>query len=179
MMLAGTTIAHAQSVPLSTLVSPSDLVADVAGSALIADATDRTTAADDAPVMGLTEVAAAPDADPAVLRFKRLIEWRHQFATWRRATGTVFPLYVSYAALQIVDVHSTTRALDRGEVEANVVLRGLAGSPVPLTLVKASATAATIYLVERVRRKSRKAAILTMVGLNSAYATIVATNYHR
>jgi hypothetical protein len=69
-------------------------------------------------------------------------------------------------------------AKDRQEQES-VVLRGLARSPLALTLVKESAAVSTIFLVERVRRRSRMGAILTMVGLNSAYAIVVATNYHR
>jgi hypothetical protein len=179
MIAAGSTFAHAQTVPLWTPVSSSDFVTDVAGNVLIADANDEPLTDDGVPTMGLTEAAAATDADPAGFRFERLIEWRHKFLAWRRTSGGIFPLYASYAALQMVDVHSTNRALDRGGVEANVLMRRIAGSPLPLTLVKASAAASTIYLVEKVRRRSRMGAMLTMVGLNSAYAIVVATNYHR
>jgi hypothetical protein len=179
MIAAGTTFAHAQTVPLSNLGSPSDLVTGVAGNSLIDDPNDERPTEDGVQAIGLTQATAATDADPAGIRFERLIEWRHKFAAWRRTSGGIFPLYASYAALQIVDVHSTNRALDRGGVEANLLMRGVAGSPLPLTLVKASAAASTIYLVERVRRRSRMGAMLTMVGLNSAYAIVVATNYHR
>jgi hypothetical protein len=40
--------------------------------------------------------------------------------------AAVMPLYVSFVALQLIDVHSTSRALDRGAVEANPLMKGLA-----------------------------------------------------
>jgi hypothetical protein len=76
-----------------------------------------------------------------------------------------------------LDIHSTQRALGRGGREANRSIRPLVGSPVAFTLVKAGSAAATIYLVEKVRKKNRAVAIATMVGINSAYAVIVARNY--
>jgi formate hydrogenlyase subunit 3/multisubunit Na+/H+ antiporter MnhD subunit len=39
--------------------------------------------------------------------------------------------------------------------------------------------ASTIYLVGRVRRRSRTKATLLMIGLDSAYGIFVAKNYHR
>jgi len=128
-----------------------------------------------------TPSAMSPGSDgehrnPAVVR---LIEWRDTFGAWRQSNRAFFGLYASYAALEVGDVHSTRRALGRGEVESNAVMRGLAGHTAAFTLVKMGGAASTIYLVERVRRQSRKKAVLLVIGLESAYGIIVAKNYHR
>ena len=91
--------------------------------------------------------------------------------------GVLVPLYVSYAALQALDAHSTFRALGGGSSEINPVMRGAAGNPVALVAIKASLAASTIYLVEKVRAQHRRAALVLMTALNSAYALVVAHNY--
>jgi hypothetical protein len=58
-------------------------------------------------------------------------------------------------------------------------MRGLAGHSAAFTLVKMGGAASTIYLVGRVRRRSRTKATLLMIGLDSAYGIVVATNCHR
>jgi hypothetical protein len=91
--------------------------------------------------------------------------------------GALVPLYLSYAALQALDLHSTVRALDAGGIEMNPVMRGASGNPAALVAVKAGLAASTIYFVEKMRAKHRRAAILLMTALNSAYAAIVIHNY--
>jgi hypothetical protein len=95
----------------------------------------------------------------------------------QRPRGVLLPLYASFAALQALDAHSTLRALDAGATEANPLMGGLTRTPAALLAVKAGMAASTIYLVEKVRIKSRGAAIALMAALNSLYATIVAHNY--
>ena len=46
-----------------------------------------------------------------------------------------------------------------------------------LYATKIAATAATVYLGEKLWRKNRFAAIMTMVAVNSAYAFVVRRNY--
>jgi hypothetical protein len=80
-------------------------------------------------------------------------------------------------ALQIADVASTRRALEAGGREANPIVRGLADNTAAMLAIKAAATAGTIYLVERLWRKNRTAAVLLMAALNGTYAAIVAHNH--
>ena len=87
------------------------------------------------------------------------------------------PLYVSLAALQALDVHSTIRALDRGARESNPVVGALGGSTAALVIVKAASATSAIFLTERLWRRHRVAAVLTMIGVNSSYALIVSHNY--
>jgi hypothetical protein len=86
-------------------------------------------------------------------------------------------LYVSFATLQALDVASTRVALRAGGVEASPLVAPFAGSPLALTAVKAGVAGAMIYASERLWKTNRKAAVLTMIGLNAVYGAAVAHNY--
>ena len=86
-------------------------------------------------------------------------------------------LYASFGALQALDAATTFRALDRGAIEANPALAGFASNRGAMVAVKAASFASTVYLTERLWKKNRVAAVVTMVCVNSAYAVIVAHNY--
>ena len=91
--------------------------------------------------------------------------------------GALVPLYASFATLQALDVHSTSRALDHGAVEANPMMKGLAGSPTALLAVKAAGTAGVFFASEKMWKKNRAAAVFFMVAANSAMAWVVQNNY--
>jgi len=93
-----------------------------------------------------------------------------------RPSLTLPALQVTFGALQIMDVVSTRRALNAGLTEGNTAMRGVVDRPLAVAAVKVGATAATIFLVNRVARKNRAAAILTMVAINSAYSFVVVRN---
>jgi len=88
------------------------------------------------------------------------------------------PLYFSFAALQVADIHTTLRALDNGAVEVNPLLKGIASSPVKLTVVKVAGTAALFTASEALWRKGRKkTAIVLMIAGNVGMAAVVYRNY--
>jgi hypothetical protein len=91
--------------------------------------------------------------------------------------AVLIPLYASFATLQVVDLHSSWRALDRGAIEANPLLKGLVGSEIGLAAVKAAGTASVFYATERMLKRNRKAAIVFMIATNSAMAWVVHHNY--
>lgn len=91
--------------------------------------------------------------------------------------ATFFAAYSSFVALQAMDAHSTLRALDNGGAEANPVVGGMAGRPAALMAFKAGSATATIFLAQRMRKAHPVGALFLMVGINSAYATLVAHNY--
>jgi hypothetical protein len=94
-----------------------------------------------------------------------------------RTSRLLVPLYVSFAALQGLDVHSTLTALDRGARETNPVMGVFVDRPVAFVALKAGTAAGILFMAERVRRHSPLAAVLMMAAVNSAYATVVANNY--
>jgi len=97
--------------------------------------------------------------------------------TKNRPRGVLVPLYVSFAALQALDVHSTLRAVDAGGVEQNPFLKGLVNQPAALIALKGGIAASTILVADKLQRHSRIGAIVAMAALNSVYATVVAHNY--
>jgi len=85
---------------------------------------------------------------------------------------------MSFATLQMLDARSTVLAINRGAREMNPLIRSIDADPVAMTAFKIGATATTIVLAEKLwRSQKRTAAVMTMIGLNSAYAIIVAHNY--
>ena len=86
-------------------------------------------------------------------------------------------LIVSFSALQLLDAHSTTKALRSGGREANPAMAGLASNRTVLFAVKAGTAAATAYFAERLSKNHPKKAIVLMAVLNGTYAAIVAHNY--
>ena len=94
-----------------------------------------------------------------------------------RRPAALLPLYVSFAGLQLADVHSTSRALDRGAFEANPLMKGFAGNKASLIAVKAAGGAVAIYASERMWKTNRVGAIAFMIATNSAMAWVVHHNY--
>ena len=86
-------------------------------------------------------------------------------------------LIVSFGALQILDAHSTIKALNAGGREANPAMAGIASNRATLVAVKAGTAVATAYFAERLSKNHPKRALVLMAVLNSAYAAIVAHNY--
>jgi hypothetical protein len=86
-------------------------------------------------------------------------------------------MYAGLVTLQALDTHSTFRALDSGHVESNPLMRWSTQHPLALVSMKASATAATIYVAEKIRKKHPKRALAFITAVNAAYALVVFHNY--
>ena len=94
-----------------------------------------------------------------------------------RRPPALVPLYVSLIALQVADGVTTYQAVTHHAAhEVNPAMRPFAGNQAALFAVKGTATAVTMYAVEKLWKKNRVAAVLTMVGVNAAYAMVVANN---
>jgi hypothetical protein len=87
------------------------------------------------------------------------------------------PLLASYVALQALDISSTYVTARTGAYEANPVVRQALDSPVALVAMKAGSAALTVAFAHHLSKRHPKAAVLLMIGMNSAYAVIVAHNY--
>jgi len=94
-----------------------------------------------------------------------------------RRPGPLVPLYVSFSALQVLDVHSTWRALEGGAVEANPLVRGVAGNRIGMLSLKVVGTTGIIFASEKMWKKNKAAAIAFMIAGNSAMAWVVQNNY--
>ena len=95
----------------------------------------------------------------------------------RTAERALRSLYLTTATMQMLDVHSTVKALNRGAVEANPLMSGLVKNRTAFVAAKAGVAALTIYAAKRMARNNKVGAIAAMVAINSAYAMIVSNNY--
>jgi hypothetical protein len=103
------------------------------------------------------------------------------FSAPREAESTKRPavlsaLYVSLGALQAFDAYSTVHGVSHGAREANPLMGGIAHKPAGMWALKAGTTAISVFAAERMWRKNRTAAIVSMVIANSLAATVAANN---
>ena len=92
-------------------------------------------------------------------------------------TGLRRGLYVSFAALQIMDAVSTRNALNNGAREANPAMGAIAKNSTAMFAVKAGTAAATTFFAEKLAKKHPKRAAIVMAVLNVGYAAVVMHNY--
>jgi hypothetical protein len=94
-----------------------------------------------------------------------------------RPSALMMSLYASTAALQMLDVHSTITALDNGAVEANPLMKNVAGNKAAFVALKAGVAVTTILATRNMAKRNKVAAIATLIAVNSAYAFVVSHNY--
>jgi uncharacterized protein DUF5658 len=107
------------------------------------------------------------------------VNWTHQAVGCENSRGAALSsLYVSFAALNVLDAFTTTRGLRGGTAtETNPLMRGVASHSAALWSVKAGSTAVSLFLAERLRRNGhRRQALALMIVANSLMATVAAHN---
>ena len=92
--------------------------------------------------------------------------------------GSALPaLYVSLAALQVVDGYTTTTGITRGAREANPLMPAVAGNTAAVWAVKGGVTLLSIYTAERLwKNHKRGQAIAMMLVSNGMMAAVAARN---
>ncbi len=95
----------------------------------------------------------------------------------RDRPAALVPLYLTFGGLQVLDAHSTLSAVNLGARETNPLVRQALGSPAGMLALKSGAAVGVVLLTEKLRKRNRTAAVLTMIAINSAYVTIAAHNY--
>ncbi len=116
-----------------------------------AHAQDRVTPGDDVPG------SAAPQR-PAITTHVETDASVSVQKTERRPSALI-PLYASFVALEALDVHSTSRALANGAVEANPAMSGLTGSSVGVVAAKDEAAGRSAELQHRGQHAHRDCAV--------------------
>lgn len=86
-------------------------------------------------------------------------------------------LYATTVVMQVLDIHSTLQALNNGAVEGNPIMSGVAGRPGAFIATKAAVAAGSIWAANKMAKRNKVAAVMTLVAVNSAYAAIVSHNY--
>lgn len=126
----------------------------------------------------LADITAEPTSAPVVEAPQRPVELlAPRGEAGNISTSLRRSMYVSFAALQVMDAVSTRKALAAGGREANPAMTGIVKSNAALFAVKAGTAAATTYFAERLAKHHPRRAMILMAVLNTAYAGIVAHNY--
>jgi hypothetical protein len=133
-----------------------------------ASAQDRVTTGDDS-----SEPAAKPPALTAQVERAAAAMIQQP----ERRPPALIPLYASFVTLELLDAHSTSRALANGGVEANPAIRGVTDNSAAMIAMKAAGSAGLIFASEKIWKKNRTAAVVLMIATNSAMAWVVAHNY--
>ncbi len=132
------------------------------------------------PVVGLvilsvtTPAFAADKSEPTAPSAAVAAAWAKEAELEGSSSAGLKTLYVSYGALQTLDMVSTIKARQLGAREVNPIMSGGYGQA---SMTKALLAAASVVAAKGIEKKSRKAAFVTMVALNVATAAIVANNY--
>ena len=99
-------------------------------------------------------------------------------ATEAKRPAALMPLYVSLIGLQGLDIHSSRQGMRSGATrESNPLMKPFVGNDAAFIAMKASATAGTIFVTEKLRKKRPKTAVVLVAALNAGMAAIVAHNY--
>lgn len=126
----------------------------------------------DASLAPLTSAAAAASASDQSAQFVRVIR-----APEGSRPAALLPMYAGFIALQGYDGYSTIKALNRGAVEANPLMRGVVKCPVALISIKGVAAAGVVFAAERLwRAKHRKAAVILMAVTGGMMVAVGANN---
>lgn len=175
------------SVDVPALETPAVEAMDVPRSGV--DDLSAIVTAVDASILEAPPVAPASSAHSlsAVIR-----KWAHLEA-WRAGhvgppapadTGlaprpaSLSALYGAFASLQVLDMHSTRRALSQENGhEGNPMMGPIASNKTAFVLTKAASTAAIVWGTEKLRRKNPHAAVVMMAVVTSAMSIVSVHNY--
>jgi hypothetical protein len=105
-------------------------------------------------------------------------QWTTRVVTEQKRPSSLIPMYASFAALQGLDYHSTTKALSSGVgKEGNPVMGAVVGNKGAFLALKAASTAGVVLVGEKLWKKNRAGAIVFMAIANGVMASVVAHNY--
>jgi hypothetical protein len=92
-------------------------------------------------------------------------------------TASLAGLYASTVTLQMLDVRSTYAVIQRGGAEGNPLMVGVVQNRSAFIAMKAGIAASTILAAHALAKRSKVAAVVTLVAVNSVYASVVAHNF--
>ena len=117
-------------------------------------------------------------ANPALLEAPQPLPPLAKREQGPKRPAALMPLYVSFIGLQTLDIHSTKRGMSSGSTrESNPIMKPFVNNDAAFIAMKASATAGTIFVTEKMRKKHPKTAVIMAVAFNAAMAMVVTHNY--
>jgi hypothetical protein len=141
------------------------LVTLLASAPVRADEHDLKAAS--APAESVAAAVTTTEAAPALPSW--VVPSRHE-----KRPAALVALYGTYGALAIADLTSSKKAFAAGGHEGNPLMGS--GHTSRMVLVKGAGAALSIYFAERMWKKNKVGAIITMAVVNSISASVVAHN---
>jgi hypothetical protein len=92
-------------------------------------------------------------------------------------TPVLASLHATTMVAQMLDVHSTLQALDRGAVETNPVMGGLVKNKAAFVGVKAAMGAGLVLATHKMSKRNRIGAIVMSAAINGVYLYVAHHNY--
>jgi hypothetical protein len=86
-------------------------------------------------------------------------------------------IYATTALMHVLDVDSTLKALKRGAIETNPLMKGVVKNRAAFIATKAAIATASIYATSRMAKNNKLHAVIAATAINSAYLMIVKNNY--
>jgi len=86
-------------------------------------------------------------------------------------------VYASTALMHVLDIDSTFKAMKRGAVESNPLMKGVVKNRAAVIATTAAIATASIYATSRIAKNNKLHAIIASTAINSAYLMIVKNNY--
>ena len=105
--------------------------------------------------VSLADVGAPANAQNTI-QIQRPVRALDLRAYDRRRPPVLIPLYVSLATFNLLDAHSTFRAVDAGARELNPLVAGFANNRGALLAMKAGVAMGTVFLSERMWREGKR-----------------------
>jgi hypothetical protein len=123
-------------------------------------------------------LAASVSANPVQFANEQAPAPVREFRTDPRwTTPVLISLQATTIVTQMLDVHSTMKAVNAGGVEGNPIMGGLVNNKAAFLTVKAGVAAGVIYITHRVARDNKMAAIAASAAINSAFLMVARHNY--
>lgn len=85
-------------------------------------------------------------------------------------------MYMAFGTLQTIDAYTTLRALRYNGREVNPLVAAVQEYPAGVIAVKSAVTFGTVYVSEKLRKRNKLVAGVTVAAVNSAYLWVAAHN---
>lgn len=143
--------------------------------ALVTLSLPAAVSAQDTTPPGISKAAFRASLDSAPVRAIDSKDIEKRFAG-QGSSPLLKTLYGSLAALNVIDVVSSRKALARGGVERNPLMKDAINDNMLAYGIKAATTAGTVLMIEKMAKRNRKAAIVSAFIANGVTALVVANN---
>lgn len=145
--------------------------APVALAQVLTPGVERPFTAEPAPTLAAQAQAVARQETP------RLVAPSRQELYTLREPAWFTSVHVATALMQVLDAHSTFKAIDAGAVEANPLLKAVGGNRAAFSAIKAGVAGSLIWGTHSMAKSHPLRALIVAGAVNSVYATIAARNY--